>query len=193
VGNFYTNITLQNTTTEKVRAILVDLGRRAVISPTSDRYTVVSDEECELQDRSILKNLAAELTKRANCQALAVLNHDDSYLTYDLYDNGDLVDSYCSLPNYFTDQGPDTPVGGDAAKLLKVFGVAGDAKEMERVLRASTIEEDSESVFELDRHRTIASLLQMPSFVAGFGHDYVSTGYVPDGIEKRHLVTTGGE
>jgi hypothetical protein len=193
VGNFYTNITLNNTTTEEVRVILAELGCCAVISPASNRYTVVSEKKCEEQDRDILKHLAAELAKRAECQALAVLNHDDSYLTYDLYDKGNLVDSYCSLPSYFSGQGSDTPVGGDGAKLLKAFGIAVDASEMERVLRASTDREDAEFVLEIERHSTIASLLKMPSFVAGFGFNYVSAGEVPEGLEKSDLITTGGK
>ena len=191
MGNFYTNVTLRGVSLGKLQLILVELGCSAIISPTTAGYTVVSERKCEEQDLDVLKALAVELSKRAHCPALAVLNHDDSQLTYNLCDDGNLVDAYCSCPSYFTGEGSDAPVGGDAARLLETFDVDGDAKELERVLRASGIADDSEFALEIDRHGQIAALLRMPAYVVGFGYDYVTAGDIPEGTAASELTTTG--
>lgn len=191
MGNFYTNITLQGPGQDEVAEALGAMGRSAYVSPTLDGFTVVFDGECESQDNRVLKRLTAELTKRFGCAAIAVINHDDDILWYQLYKNGEPLDEYNSAPDYFEPEGePSGPSGGDAARLVQAFGVAADAKAVEQVLRTSSLDDDGYT-FECERHQALATLLGMPLFGVGGGFNYISEGELPEGLTDKNIRRVG--
>jgi hypothetical protein len=120
MGNFYTNYTLRGVTQEAVAGALA--GRACVVTPSVHQTVVVFDEESDDQDQAVIASLAAELSGALHCPVLAVLNHDDDILWYQLYADGELRDEYDSSPGYFDpDAQPSAPAGGDAATLCSAF------------------------------------------------------------------------
>jgi hypothetical protein len=118
---------------------------------------------------------------------LAVLNHDDDILWYQLYLSGKLADEYDSAPGYFEGE-LSPPAGGDAQKLCSAFA-ASAVGEVESVLRKSSLDEGG-YVFAVDRHTDLVRALGISSFGIGSGFRYVSRGELPEGLEEAELVRT---
>ena len=184
MGNFYTNIVLKGPDQDQVVDHLNGLVRLAIVSPTVDGFTVVYDSESERQDPNVLSGLACDLSKVFRCPALAVLNHDDDILWYQLFINGALVDEYDSAPNYFSGP-PAPPEGGDPEKLCNAFGASGSEGPVDGFLRSGY-------TFAIERHEDLVRALGMPSFAAGSGFNYVEAGevFLPEGIEPTMFQKT---
>src|SRR5581483_882204 len=99
MGNFYVNYTLAGVTQDAVAKALA--GRKCIVTPAANGAVVAFDEESDSQDTRVISSLASELSRRLSCAVLAVLNHDDDVLWYQLYTNGNLQDEYDSSPGYF--------------------------------------------------------------------------------------------
>lgn len=184
MGNFYVNYTLRGPNQQDVAKALA--GRSAYLTPEEDGCVVAFDEESEL-DGEVIIPLAARLSRELHCAVLAVLNHDDDILWYQLYLDGELADEYDSTPGYFDSDAtmPSTPKGGDARSLCNAFG-ANDIEGVERVLRSSIL--DGDYVFATQRHDDLASLLGIPSFAIGCGYSHIDGGEMPDGLEEDELL-----
>lgn len=169
MGNFYTNITVKGPSQKELADFIQAQGRTAHVSNTVRSYTVVFDQKCEEQDTRVLAKLSSKLSSKLRCPALAVMNHDDDILLYQLYDNGKLVDDYNSCPDYFSTRAksPRPPQGGDLKKLADTFGVEYPGDEATLILRRN------DYAFAVDRHEELARALGMPDFVAGLGYHYL--------------------
>src|SRR6266404_1969254 len=99
MGNFYTNYTLKGPTQQAVAAALA--GRTAIVAPSRKGCVVAFDEESDEQDVQAMAKCAEGLSRQLRCPLLAVLNHDDDILWYQLYAGGGLLDEYDSTPGYF--------------------------------------------------------------------------------------------
>lgn len=148
MGNFYVNYTLRGPHQQAVAAALA--GRSSIVSPELDGCVVVFDEESEEQNQEVIAELASRLSGRLKCPLLAVLNHDDDILKYQLFLNGDLLDEYDSTPGYFggneeeldDESSPvNDPQGGNAKLLCETFG-ANAVSEVEQILRKPSLSED---------------------------------------------------
>src|ERR1700722_105533 len=181
MGSFYTNYTLRGLSQQAVAAALA--GRSAIVTPEQDGCVVVFDEESDQQNSEIIAELAARLSTGFGCPLLAVLNHDDDILWYQLYVNGELMDEYNSAPDYFDalEEAESAPSGGDAAQLCSAFGV-NNVREVKRILTKPSLDDDG-YVFALDRHSDLASALGIPSFSVGAGYELVSAGEFPPGLD----------
>ncbi len=185
MGNFYTNYTLRGPSQQAVAEALA--GRTAIVSPAQDGCVVVFDEQSDEQDQAVIAELAALLSRELDCPVLAVLNHDDDILWYQLYQSGKLADEYDSSPGYFDPMAePSAPAGGDARKLCGAFG-ASNVAEVESVLRKSAFEEDGYT-FAIEQHTDLARALGLPSCAVGAGFRYVADGELPEGLEEADLV-----
>jgi len=162
MGCFYANFTLRGPSQKSVAAALA--GRSAIVTPEQDGCVVVFDEESDQQDFEVIAELASRLSSAFDCPLLAVLNHDDSFLWYQLYLNGELMDEYNSFPNYFdaAEDDDSTPSGGNAAQLCGAFGVK-NVRKIKRILTKATLDDDGYA-FALERHADLASALGIPSF-----------------------------
>lgn len=98
MGNFYTSFTLRGPSQESVAAAMA--GRSALVTSAHDGCVVVFDEESDEQNSEIIAELASRLSGQFRCPLLAIMNHDDSILWYQLYLCGELVDEYNSAPGY---------------------------------------------------------------------------------------------
>ena len=178
MGNFYTNVTLRGVQSSSVTAALQMLYRQAYVAPARADCVTIFDARTESQDPNELGALAATLSERLACVALAALNHDDSILALALYDRGRLITEYSS----------DSPAGTDAGRLCHAFGA--DAP-WSRLLLAGLLR-GPRPLFEIERHRLIARVLGLPPWVAGGGYTYVAQGEAPDGLDLAAVTTVGG-
>lgn len=183
MGNHYVNYTLRGPSQRDVARLLA--GRSAYVTPEEDGCVVAFDEESE-QNGEVIPPLAARLSLELHCPVLAVLNHDDDILRYQLYLGGELTDEYDSTPGYFdSDAAPSAPNGGDTRRLCSAFS-ADDVDGVEKVLRSSIL--DGDYAFATQRHDELARLLGIPSFGVGCGYDHIAGGEMPDGLEEEDLL-----
>lgn len=120
---------------------------------------------------------------------LAVANHDDDILWYQLYERGQFVDDYDSTPGYFEASEPSPPAGGDAHKLCAAFGVPDAAASVEPILRKSFFAgDDGAYVFAFERHLDLVHALGIPEFAVGTSYDYLESGEVPDGLSPADVM-----
>ncbi len=189
MGNFYANVTLRTDETGAVAQTLGYLGRRAFVAPPLRGATVVYDEESELAGHEELARLAAELSRRHACPALAVLIADDDVLWYALYRAGRLDHDYDSNPSYDTGAPHVPPKGGNAGALVAAFGIPHQVAEVERVLRAPTGENGF--IFEHERHAELVRLLGLPDIAVATGYEYIEDGELPEGLQEEDLRRVG--
>ena len=185
MGNFYTNYTLRGPSQFAVAAALT--GRPALVTPVAAGCVVVFDEASEVQDAEVIAELASTLSRRFRCPVLAVANHDDDVLWYQLYQAGALEDEYDSCPNYFDpDAEPAAPAGGDAAKLCAAFA-SDNVAEVQGILCRSGWDEEGYT-FEVERHEDLLRALGLSLYGVGAGYLYGSSGELPEGLAPDDLL-----
>ena len=186
MGNFYTNYTLRGPTQQQVVTALE--GRSAFVTPQESGCVVVYDEESDSQDMEVLSSLAGRLSEELHCAVLAVLNHDDDILWYQLHHNGELQDEYNSSPDYFEDvEETSGPSGGNAERLCRAFGSRKIA-EVKSILENSG---ENAYVFAVERHEHLVRALGIPLFSVGKGYSYIADGEVPEGLSEEQLMRVG--
>lgn len=191
MGSFYVNITLRGPQQDQIAQALADQKRSAYISPTVDGSTVVYDKECESQDPHRIHQLTAHLSRILACPALAILNHDDDILWYQLHDDGHLVDEYNSCPDCLDPAEGPGPRGGNAQTLCDLMcgpdAAAHGVAAIESILSKSAEEADG-YLFELDRHEDLAEVLGLPTFAVGFGYRYLEQEAQFEGIDLSEFI-----
>jgi hypothetical protein len=183
MGSFYTSHIVRGPSQSQVLAWLKE--RPAYVSVTQGGTTVVLDAACESQDGEELAELAAGLSAQFKCPVLALLNHDDDILYYELHESGKKTDEYNSSPGFFGEGESEAgPSGGDAARLAKAFGVT-DSAPIEAALR------NPGYVFAMERHRDLAAALGLPEFSVGLGYTYAEAGEFPPGTPPDAYTHSG--
>lgn len=178
VGSFYTNVTLRGPDGEQVIAAIRELGYRAFVADTINGLTLICEQQSDTQDKGIWHTVASRLSEKLACAALAVMNHDDDFLLYGLYQSGRLVDEYNSCPAYWNEVEQAEPLGGDPKMLCQAFGMPGNHVDIDRVLHTptSSLEDDGEDefVFATERHAALISALDWPDVPYQQGFDYLT-------------------
>jgi hypothetical protein len=187
MGTFYVNFTVRGASQAEIVAALA--GREAAVTPEDCGCVVAVDEQADEQDPEIMSLVGALLSKAVRKPVLAVLNHDDDLLAYQLFIDGELADAYTSCPDYF-DHGESSspPVGGDAHRLCAAFQ-AQTVHEVGRVLRLPW--GGDEIVFESDRHAALVRLLGISEYALGLGFTYVSRGEFPPRLDPSRVRRCG--
>src|SRR5215218_7536913 len=173
MGNFYVNYTVRGAKPQAVAALLA--GRSAIITPEQNGCIVVFDEASDAQDTKVITQLGIRLSTELGCPVLAVLNHDDDVLWFQVFEGGEVLDEYDSSPGY-ADPSAETsgPSGGDAIRLCATFD-AGNAPQIERILRMPRNHEHGYG-FAVDRHADLVAALGLPALAVGMGYRYLSDG-----------------
>jgi hypothetical protein len=186
MGNFYTNYTLRGPDQQQAAAAMA--GRRARIAPSENGCVVVFDEASDEQDTEVIAELGTHLSRELQCPVLAVLNHDDDILWYQLHVNGELVDEYNSSPDYFeaTDEETADPAGGDAQLLCDTFG-ATDAAAVEAILRKPSHDPDG-YVFAFQRHRALVQALGLPGCAVATSYASFDYDDIPESISADDVL-----
>jgi hypothetical protein len=187
MGGFYTNYTLRGPSQKAVASALA--GRKAIVSPESSGCVVAYDEASDDQDQEAIAALASHLSGSLNCPVLAVLDHDDDILWYQLYEDGRLTDEYDSTPGYFdSSAGPSAPAGGDAEGLCRAFG-ASEIATVEAVLRKSSFDDDGYA-FAHERHADLVQALGLPEFAVLKAYASFERGEYPDGLTAEDMISS---
>lgn len=126
MGSFYNNVVVKGLTQEQIVAYLREHQQHAFVSPTCNDITFVYDQEWGAS--------AEVLSRTFGCVALIEAVYDSDVFSYRLYDHGQLIDEYTSLPDYGQEQtgseedepvGPHQlePEGGNARLFCRAFGI----------------------------------------------------------------------
>lgn len=195
MGHFYTNVTLKGPDQLAIIRALNGVRRVALVADRQANLTVVFDRRSEAQDSAAYPFLE-QLTRELSCLALYVTNHDDSVLYYRLYRSGEILDNYDSCPGYFG-EGSETPEGGDASVLCDAFEIPAARDMVHEILhydrRAVENESSGRYVWEVGRHRDLATALRLPLFAVGGGYTYLAEDEWPEGLSPENIVSlTGG-
>jgi hypothetical protein len=186
MGGFYTNYTLRGASQQAVAAALA--GRKAIVTPQSNGCVVAYDEASDDQDMDCIRELASRMSGSLRCTVLAVLDHDDDILWYQLYENGELTDEYDSTPGYFDPSAePSPPAGGDAQRLCTAFG-ASDVGTVEAILRKSSF--DDGYAFAHERHADLVRALGVPEFAVLKAYASFERGEYPDGLSSKDMISS---
>ncbi len=173
MGNFYTNITLQDSDAQAVAAEMEALNRESYVF-SNGYICVVYDKESESQDTSILAALAETLATKRNTVAFAVLNHDDDVLWFQLYRRSELLTEYSST-------------GGPATNIRKlVDALGGSALRVWWLLKRPF-------VFQIHRHQALNRIFRFPE-ASLLGYTYVHRGERTDDMNEATMLlqTRGG-
>ncbi len=186
MGNFYVNFTVKRDDPERVAAALKGAACRAFITPPSNGYVMVCEEQSDTQDEVAIKQVGALLSRTADAPVLAVLNHDDDILCYWLLEHGQVSDSYNSCPDYFGESDEEeSDSGGDAKRLCEALSVPSAAAAVDEILRSD------EYAFAIDRHSALAAGLGLPPFSVGLGYQYLANGESREGLDPDQLIRVG--
>jgi hypothetical protein len=113
--------------TEDDQALVAALDRRGVdryhLAPAKNGWTSLYEARASDQDDQRIRNLVGGLSADLEVAAISFLVHDSDIACYWLYDDGRLLDSYNSCPDYFDDDAVDddaapSPAGGQPQVLL---------------------------------------------------------------------------
>jgi hypothetical protein len=185
MGGFYTNYTLRGPSQKAVASALA--GRKAIVSPESNGCVVAYDEASDDQDMEVIAALASHLSGSLHCPVLAVLDHDDDILWYQLYEDGKLTDEYDSTPGYFDPSAePSAPAGGDAGRLCRTFGGTG-ITAVEAILRKSSFAADGYA-FAHERHADLVQALGIPGFAVLKAYASFERGEYPEGLSEHDMM-----
>ena len=189
MGNFYTSYTVRGPSQQSVAGALA--GRSSFVAAGQDGCVVVFDEESDEQKQEIIAELASRLSGQFRCPLLAVMNHDDSILWYQLYRSGELVDEYNSAPGSFETEDEEAamagPEGGDAKKLCAAFESNAVGK-VEKILRKPGAADDG-YIFAIERHMDLVRALGIPVFGSG-GFNQISEDELPYGLAEDDWLKT---
>ncbi len=162
MGNFYGNITLKCVDKKAVVGLLNAAMKAAFVSPVVEGCLCVFEAESD-GDGEALWRLAGSMSRDLECVALAVMNHDDDLLLYQLFDSGELIDSYDSCPSFSSTSSSSNPRGGEASIVCNAFGVPRLESKLRVVL-------EKKYVTATNQHLEIVHLL-------GLNEEYSLMGY----------------
>jgi hypothetical protein len=149
---------------------------------------VVLFDQATEQDQDGIQTLAAGLSRELRCPVLAMLNHDDDILWYQLHVDGRLSDHYDSSPGYFDAAAePAAPAGSDAQK-CDAFNT-GTMTAIADILRKSSYDDDG-YVFAFERHHDLVRELGLPACAVGTAYESLERGEYPDGLSPQDVMKT---
>lgn len=193
MGIFYTNTTLQTSDLRSVIVYMKKNKRSGYILPRPSRFVVLYDQVTEDQNPTVIEKLSSELSEQLACIAFSILVHDSDVFAYWLYQQGQLLDEYNSIPAYFDDDVDPAPSGGNAQKLCQIFGVPEAVEQVFRIFQTVKIGvvEDIWSDGYLmgeDIHRKLVSILQLPLMAVGAGYYTIENDFISDDFPKSELI-----
>src|SRR3954452_15875123 len=104
MGAFIANFHVRSEASDAVRQAVADIGASQFrVSDPRRGWVSVYDQRASTQDDAWIKRLAHELSSRLRTACVAFLVHDSDIACYWLNDQGQLLDEYNSIPDYFDD------------------------------------------------------------------------------------------
>ena len=154
MGITFANITVQGQMQDVLVNYLKQAKRNAYISPAINNFVVVYDEDSEF-NLVELSNLSLQISRDFSCLTFPIIINDESVFSYELYQNGNLIDEYCSSAEEDL-----FPEGGDAQKLCTILGVKQSINKVRPILRELSTE--NVYLFASQRHKDLVRELSLP-------------------------------
>jgi hypothetical protein len=146
MGAFVTNFHVRNSSRDAVDEALSQAGAEEFRITDSKQNWVSFYEEQASQDENRIKQLAEELSSQLGAACVAFMVHDSDIACYWLYDQGNMLDQYNSIPDYFDDDisaAEKRKVQGKADVFMRYCQKGVTRKQIEEVLRSDvTFAED---------------------------------------------------
>jgi hypothetical protein len=187
MGNFYTNIVIGGRLDEVVAA-LRSYSRDAYIGEFPENMIVVCDSKCDHQDLDELASLARTLSFETGGPALAVLNHDDEFLLFGLYNGDGLVAEYgwSKIPQWGV---PRTNRRAFVTRVREAFATkprhySPQFPRVPGILRTLSLwilAWIGARWFAIGVHGRLAAEMGMPEASVGAGFEYVARGEISEG------------
>jgi hypothetical protein len=99
MGAFFVNYQIRSTDQSKVTTAAAELVQgRAYVSPPKNGWVTLYDETSDAQDAYEIGRLGSELSTKLETVVFAFVVSDSTMFIYYLFDNGDLLDEYNSVP-----------------------------------------------------------------------------------------------
>ena len=176
MGSFYTQVLVRNADEHRCAEVMRTLRRSSYVIPPQNNVSVVCDKESEDQNIDTLDSLAFTLSSKLSTSAVAVLNHDDDWLIFRLFNDGKFVGGV---------QVGHTPLSlrGPISKLRNLLNPRATLLPLYVALLRPRI-------FQLQRHADIVDLLGLPQRSVGVGYKYISTDNSMKRFDKAGIVET---
>jgi len=182
--NTYANIAVKTEDRAKVIETLQNMGRRAIVSPTTAGWITIYDAAAE-RTPATLPDVAQKIAAALQCPTVAAFDDNDSLLTFITFDKaGKQVDAYVSNPGYYEGKRLD-PAGGDPVAIQAALGLSGLDARLKELFQDKTIE------LEYMRHGNLISLLGMPYYCRGAGHKYFHDDALPWKYDRKAFEIIG--
>lgn len=176
MGNFYTQVLVRESDERRCAEVMRSLGRKSYVIPAHNGVSVVCDRESESQDIETLDSVALTLSGRLNTAAAALLNHDDDWLIFRLFDSGRFIGGV---------QVGHTPISlrGSIPALRRLVNPAAS---LLRLYLAFLVPQ----LFQIYRHAHIARVLGLPPRSVAVGYESISNNDFPGPFDKAGVIET---
>jgi hypothetical protein len=172
MGGHYGSIHVRTEDVNEVRAALDDLTRdsktKFLLAPAINGWVTLFPSD-NGQDIGVSQKLAEKIRN----PILHCLVHDDDVFAYRLHDQGELVGTYNSCPDYFGEA--TEPRGGNVDLLQSILPDPSRRKELKELLDSERFD------FEVHRLEKFSELLGLPNAVSAY--EYLQDGE-RDGIKQ---------
>jgi hypothetical protein len=175
VGSFYTQV-LVRADAQRCVDVMRSLRRPSYVIPPHRGITVVCDKQCEGQDMETLDSVAATLGARLEVPTAALLNHDDDWLVFRLFERGRFVGGI---------EVGHTPLSlrGSVAKLREIVSPGAPLWPIYAALLKPR-------VFQLQRHAELVAALGLPQGSLGVGYQYIARNDVSVFLDRATVLET---
>ncbi len=178
--NSYANIVLKGPDLATVQAWMKSRGEIAFLGQGGGAV-VVFHSDLGGQER-----LAADLSQEFACPALLAMTYAQRVLLYQLYESGQLTDSYVSESHEDLIDVAASP--GDPEKLCDAFSRPSAQRRVTTLLGKAPTEGNG-YVLAQNRHGELLAALALPTWAAGVGFESIELGEIP--AEGVGLVRVG--
>lgn len=162
MGGFYGSVQVQGVERDVLKEVASNVARergiKCLLGPEINGWIGIYPEN-HGQDTTV----GAEIAARVSGIVLHLLVHDDDILAYELWRQGEPLDSYWSRPGYFGDENlaEEEAQSGQPELLSSLFGADADR------LR-TTLARDESITFESERLEVFADLLGISNAVTSY-------------------------
>lgn len=174
MGNNYANFACYGPEQLEIVTTLRQSNRRALVTPTVNRVTIVFDQAADDLDGAEIDAVGELISGIQNCPVLASAVIADDELWLGLYDGGSLTVEYSSRGRH-----------GGAALICRAFRRSWALPFVWMLMHLPYV------VFETLRHAAIAKTLGITNWCVATGWRYVvDQDELPHGLNRDDLVST---
>lgn len=177
MSGYLTNINVRSGDPQAVAAAFRRLPRRegALIAPPVNKWVTVFDQVSdEAADEDRLSGYTVMLSQALQTAAIGFMVYDSDVLLYTAAENGRIVDTYSSWPDYFDESLAESEIARLAGKPKALAALTGaDPKAVERALH-------TECDFAEEALTALVTALGLPPLAARWGWTYLHDPEEPE-------------